>query len=73
MIELDDIKKVGKAAADKAPVRSVGKAVAQKAMGMGPGPIRAGVAATVVGFASAALTYRALRDGLGGDDSDEDD
>ena len=71
MIELNDITKL----ADKTPVKSVGKAVTQKAMGMGPGPIRAGAAATVVGFATAALTYRALRDGIniGSDDGEEDD
>ncbi len=50
-------------------IRSVGKAVTDKAMGLGPGPIRAAVAATITGAATAALTYKALRsDALGGSD-----
>jgi hypothetical protein len=55
-------------------VQSVGRAVTERALGLGPGPIRAGVAATVVGVASATLTYRMLRDGisLGGTDEDGD-
>ena len=54
-------------------IRSVGKAAADRAMGIGPGPVRAGVAATVVGVATAALTYRALRDGINIGGGDEDD
>ena len=56
-------------------VQSVGKAVTERALGMGPGPVRAGVAATVVGLASATVTYKMLRDGihLGGDSDGQDD
>jgi hypothetical protein len=50
-------------------IRAVGKAVTDKAMGDGPGPIRAAVAATITGAATAVLTYRVLRsDALGGSD-----
>jgi len=54
-------------------VQSVGRAVTERALGLGPGPIRAGVAATVVGVASATLTYRMLRDGIGLGGTDEGD
>ncbi len=54
-------------------IRSVGKAVGERAMGLGPGPIRAAVAATITGSATAVLTYRVLRsDNLGGDAAEED-
>lgn len=48
-------------------IQTVGKAVADRALGFGPGPIRAAVAATITGAATAALTYKVLRsDSLGG-------
>ena len=54
-------------------IKTVGKAVTDKALGLGPGPIRAAVAAMVTGGATAALTYKLLRsDALGGG-SDGDD
>jgi hypothetical protein len=49
-------------------VRSVGKAASERALGLGPGPIRAGVASMITGIAVSVLTYKALRsDKLGGD------
>jgi hypothetical protein len=42
-------------------LQSVGRAFAERATGLGPGPIRAMVAATVTGAATAALTYKVLR------------
>jgi len=48
-------------------LRTLGKAVTERALGLGPGPIRAAVAAAITGTATAALTYKALRsDALGG-------
>jgi hypothetical protein len=52
-------------------IRIVGKAAGARALGLGPGPIRAAVAATITGAATAALTYKALRsDKLGGSSED---
>lgn len=45
------------------PLKTVGKAATQRLTGMGPGPIRAAAAATVVGAASAVATYKLLRSG----------
>jgi hypothetical protein len=54
-------------------IKTVGKAVTDKALGLGPGPVRAAVAAAVTGTATAALTYKLLRsDTLGGSDAGED-
>jgi hypothetical protein len=51
----------------KGAIKTVGKAVTDKALGLGPGPIRAAMAAAVTGTATAALTYKLLRsDTLGG-------
>jgi hypothetical protein len=48
-------------------LRTLGKVAADRAMGIGPGPIRAAVAATITGAATAAVTYKVLRsDSLGG-------
>jgi hypothetical protein len=53
-------------------IKTVGKAVTDKALGLGPGPFRAAVAAAVTGGATAALTYKLLRsDALGGDAGDD--
>jgi hypothetical protein len=52
-----------------AAIRTVGKAATERILGMGPGRVRAFVAATVTGTATAVVTYRLLRTGsLGGDD-----
>jgi hypothetical protein len=52
-------------------IRIVGKAAGERALGLGPGPVRAAVAATITGAATAALTYKALRsDKLGGGSED---
>jgi len=49
-------------------LRTLGKAASERALGVGPGPFRAAVAATIAGAATAALTYRVLRsERLGGD------
>jgi hypothetical protein len=54
-------------------LQTLGKAVADRAMGFGPGPMRAAVAATITGAATAALTYKVLRsDSLGGGSGDGD-
>ena len=45
------------------PLKFVGKAATERLTGLGPGPVRAAAAATVVGAASAALTYKLLRSG----------
>jgi hypothetical protein len=51
-------------------IKTVGKAASERALGLGPGPIRAAVAATITGAATAVLTYRVLRsDALGGSDN----
>ena len=51
------------------PIRTVTKAASERALGLGPGPIRAALAATITGAATAALTYRVLRsERLGGGD-----
>ena len=42
-------------------IRSVGKATAERVLGVGPGRIRAAVAAMATGTATAVLTYRLLR------------
>ena len=44
-----------------AAIRTVGKAAAERVMGLGPGPVRAFVAAAATGTATAVLTYRVLR------------
>jgi ABC-type uncharacterized transport system permease subunit len=52
-------------------VKTLGKAVTDRALGLGPGPFRAAVAATIAGAATAALTYKVLRsDSLGDGGSD---
>jgi hypothetical protein len=52
-------------------LKAVGKAASERALGLGPGPVRAAVAATITGAAAAALTYKALRsDKLGGGSED---
>jgi hypothetical protein len=52
-------------------IRTVGKAAGERALGLGPGPIRAAVAAAITGAATAALTYKALRsDKLGAGSED---
>ncbi|MHB8658902.1 MAG: hypothetical protein ACYC91_13280 [Solirubrobacteraceae bacterium] len=49
------------------PIRTVSKAASERALGLGPGPVRAAVAATITGAATAALTHRVLRsEKLGG-------
>ena len=51
-----------------AGIRTVGKAATERILGQGPGRVRAFVAATVTGTATAVVTYRLLRGGsLGGD------
>lgn len=49
-------------------LRNVGEAVAQRARGDVPGRFRALVAAVAAGTVTAALTYRLLRTGAGGDE-----
>jgi hypothetical protein len=49
-------------------VRMLGKAAAERVAGVGPGPVRAFVAAAVTGTATAVLTYRMLRSGSSSDD-----
>jgi hypothetical protein len=44
-------------------VRSLGKTLSQRALGLGPGPIRAALAALITGTATAAVTYKVLRSG----------
>ncbi len=44
-------------------LRSVWKAIADRLGGGRPGPMRAFIAAVVVGLAAAILTYRLLRAG----------
>jgi hypothetical protein len=44
-----------------AAIRTVGKAASERILGMGPGRIRAAVAAMATGTATAAVTYRLLR------------
>lgn len=46
-----------------AVLRTVGRAASDRVLGTGPGPVRAFVAATVTGTATAVLTYRLLRSG----------
>ena len=41
----------------------VGKATVDRVLGEGSGPVRALIAATVVGTATAVATYRLLRSG----------
>ncbi|HWD64036.1 MAG TPA: hypothetical protein VG405_02590 [Solirubrobacteraceae bacterium] len=43
------------------PLKVVGKAATEALTGMGPSPVRAAAAATVVGAASAVATYKLLR------------
>ena len=45
-------------------IRTVGKAAAERVLGLGPGPVRAGFASIVTGTATAVLTYRLLRSDL---------
>ena len=42
-------------------IRSLGKTFSQRALGLGPGPVRAAVAAMITGTATAVLTYKVLR------------
>jgi hypothetical protein len=44
-----------------AAIRTVGKAAAERALGFGPGRVRAFAAAVVTGSATAVVTYRVLR------------
>jgi len=51
-----------------AGIRTVSKAATERILGLGPGRVRAFVAATVTGTATAVVTYRLLRTGsLSGD------
>lgn len=51
-------------------LQTLGKAATERALGLGPGPIRAAVAAAITGTATAALTYKVLRsDALGGNEN----
>ena len=43
------------------PLKLVGKAATEALTGLGPSPIRAAAAASVVGAASAVATYKLLR------------
>lgn len=43
--------------------RIVGKAAKERISGGKPGPLRAMVAATIIGVGAAVLTYRLLRSG----------
>jgi hypothetical protein len=53
-------------------IKTLGKAVTDRALGLGPGPVRAAVAAVITGGATAALTYKLLRsDSLGGDGGED--
>jgi hypothetical protein len=45
------------------PTRIVGKAAKERISGGKPGPLRAMVAAAVIGVGAAVLTYRLLRSG----------
>jgi hypothetical protein len=52
-----------------AAIRTVGKAAAERVMGIGPGPVRAFIAAAATGTATAVVTYRVLRsDAMFGND-----
>jgi hypothetical protein len=42
-------------------LRTVGRAAAERAAGVGPGPVHSMLAAAVTGAATAVLTYRLLR------------
>jgi hypothetical protein len=44
-----------------AAIRTVSKAATERVLGFGPGKVRAFVAATVTGTATAVVTYRLLR------------
>jgi hypothetical protein len=44
-----------------AGARSIGKAFSERLAGVGPGRVRAGMAAAATGTATAVLTYRLLR------------
>jgi hypothetical protein len=50
-------------------IRTVGKAAAERILGLGPGRVRAFVAATMTGTATAVVTYRLLRSTLLGGSS----
>lgn len=50
-------------------IKTLGKVASERALGVGPGPFRAALAAAITGTATAALTYKLLRsDSLGGDE-----
>ncbi len=49
-------------------IRTLGKAAGERVAGVGPGPVRAFVAAAITGTAAAVLTYKALRSGPASDD-----
>lgn len=49
-------------------IRTLGKAAGERVTGVGPGPVRAFVAAAITGAAAAVLTYKALRSGPASDD-----
>jgi hypothetical protein len=52
-----------------AALRTIGEVAAERVTGLGPGPVRAFVAAAVTGTATAVLTYRVLRsNSLSGED-----
>jgi hypothetical protein len=45
----------------EAAIKSVAKAAGERIAGSGPGPLRAAVAAAVIGAGAAVLTYKVLR------------
>ncbi len=53
-------------------IQAVGKAVGERSLGLGPGPVRAAVAAAITGSVTAAATYRLLRSGAGDETPSED-
>lgn len=53
-----------------AAIRTVGKAAGEWVLGLGPGRMRAFVAAMATGTATAAVTYRLLRSSPVGDQDD---
>jgi hypothetical protein len=49
-------------------LQNVAKAAGERVAGVGPGPVRAFVAAAITGTAAAVVTYKALRSGSDSDD-----
>ena len=44
-----------------AAIKTVGKAAGERISGSGPGPLRAAMAAVIIGAVAGVLTYKALR------------